>query len=179
MTRPSLPARWRVAILGMVTGESSSMDLPVTRLADGDIGCAPGRPRCHQWPTFECCPHIHGPRRVPTTPVAGRWICGQEPASGRTAGRRGSLAAELHGFGDSRSDSIARACRHWALPHVEGMGQSPILHRRPCSANDSVLEPATMMWSSTRVSIRLNASLSRAVRRLSASLGEAMPLGWL
>lgn len=93
VTRPSWPARWRVAILGMVTGESSSMDLPVTRLADGDIGRAPGRPRCHQWPAFECCPHIHGPRRVSTTPVAGRWVCGQEPASGRPTGRRGSLAA--------------------------------------------------------------------------------------
>ncbi len=45
----------------------------------------------------ECCPHIHGPRRVPTTPVAGRWVCGQELASGRPAGRRGSLAAELPG----------------------------------------------------------------------------------
>jgi len=70
----------RVAILGMVTGESSSMDLLVTRLADGDIGRVPGRPLCRQWPAFACCPHTHGPRRVPTTPAAGRWVCGQEPA---------------------------------------------------------------------------------------------------
>ncbi|MPN24778.1 hypothetical protein SDC9_172180 [bioreactor metagenome] len=52
-----------------------------------------------------------------------------------------------------------------------------VAHSRPSSAMEQAAPSPTMMWSSTRTSIKARAALSVVVRELSALLGCTLPLG--
>jgi len=63
----------------------------------------------------------------------------------------------------------------------EALAPPPCLverYKNPRSAMEQVSGPATMMWSSTRMSTSANASRSFIVMSSSARLGSGFPDGW-
>lgn len=81
-------------------------------LVSGDNLAQPGAPGCRHRRGLWRCPHIHGLRRVPSTPAAGGGYVCQSPSAG-TAQRKGLMPewgeTDACGWLDAQHESPAPA----------------------------------------------------------------------